>query len=159
MIPSGMSGNLTGGTLDESATKSFEADTANLLAPGATSGMLMLLGLGLVGLGMWGRKRKKACQGTPVDGRYLALAGGKVNFRGTSLFSVREERRKKMKRVMIVLTVLFGLSISAFAQMGTGQGGRMMGGGWGWGMNPGWFLPVIIAILLVIGIVYMMKRK
>ncbi len=43
-----------------------------------------------------------------------------------------------MKRLMIVLTVLFVFSISAFAQMSTGQGGGMMGGGWGWGMNSGW---------------------
>jgi len=63
-----------------------------------------------------------------------------------------------MKRITIVLTVLFVLSVSAFAQMSTGQGGGMMGGGWGWGMNSGWFLIIIIAIL-IIGIVYMMKRK
>ncbi len=48
-------------------------------------------------------------------------------------------RRKKMQRLMIVLTVLFVFSISAFAQMSTGQGGGMMGSGWGWGMY-GWFL-------------------
>ena len=33
-----------------------------------------------------------------------------------------------MKRLMIALTVLFVFCISAFAQMGTGQGGGMMGG-------------------------------
>ena len=38
-----------------------------------------------------------------------------------------------MKRVMIVLAVLFVFTISAFAEMSTGQGGGMMGGGWGWG--------------------------
>jgi len=36
-----------------------------------------------------------------------------------------------MKRLMIVLTVLFVFSISACAQMSTGQGGGMMGSGWG----------------------------
>ena len=42
-----------------------------------------------------------------------------------------------MEKLMIVLTVVFVFSVSAFAQMGTGQGG-MMGGGWGWGMGYGW---------------------
>jgi uncharacterized membrane protein len=64
-----------------------------------------------------------------------------------------------MKRLMIGLTVLFVFSISAFAQMSPGQGGGMMGGGWGWGMNSGWFFMIIIAILVIIGIVFMMKRK
>ena len=58
-----------------------------------------------------------------------------------------------MKRLMIVLTVLFVFSISAFAQMSTGQGGGMMGGGRGWGMNSGWFFMIIIAILVILGIV------
>jgi hypothetical protein len=78
---------------------------------------------------------------------------------------------------MIVLTVLFVFSISAFAETGTGQGGNMMGngnggnmmntgqgggmmgGGWGWGMNPGWVVTIIIAIVVILGIVYMMKRR
>ena len=64
-----------------------------------------------------------------------------------------------MKRLMIVLTVLFVFSISAFAQMGTNHGGGMMGGGWGWGMNSGWFFMIIIVILVIFGIVYMMKRR
>jgi uncharacterized membrane protein len=68
-------------------------------------------------------------------------------------------RRENMKRLMIVLTVLFVSSISAFAQMGTGQGGGMMGGNWGWGMGYGWGFGLIIVILVVVGIVYMMKRK
>ena len=42
-----------------------------------------------------------------------------------------------MKRLMVVLTVLFVFSISALAQMGPGQGGGMMGGNWGWGMGYG----------------------
>jgi hypothetical protein len=57
--------------------------------------MLKLLGLGLVGKGMWGRKT--ICKGTPIDGRYLALGGRDVNFRGTSLFSGQEERKKKIE--------------------------------------------------------------
>ena len=46
-----------------------------------------------------------------------------------------------MKKLVIVLTVLLVFSVSAFAQMGTGQGGGMMGGNWGdgeWAMEGGW---------------------
>jgi len=114
--------------------------------------MLKLLGSGM-------RGRKKIRQGTPIDGRYLALGGREVNFRGTSLFSEQEERRKKMKRVMIVLTVLFVFSISAFAEMSTRQGGGMMNGGWWWGMNSRWVFMVIIAILIVSGIFLIIKRR
>jgi hypothetical protein len=64
-----------------------------------------------------------------------------------------------MKRVMGVLTVLFVFTISAFAEMSPGQGGGMMGSGWGWGMNSGWVFMIIIAILVIFGIAYMMKRK
>jgi hypothetical protein len=73
-----------------------------------------------------------------------------------------------MKRLMIVLTILFVFSISAFAEtgsgqggnmMGNGQGGGMMGGGWGWGMNSGWFFIIIIAILVIFGIAYIIKRR
>ena len=73
-----------------------------------------------------------------------------------------------MKSLMTTLTVLFVFSISAFAEtgsgqggnmMGNGQGGGMMGGGWGWGMNSGWFFMIIIAILVIFGIVYMIKRR
>jgi hypothetical protein len=64
-----------------------------------------------------------------------------------------------MKRLMIVLTSLFVFSSAAFAQMSTGQGGGMMDHGWGWGMNSGWFYTIIIAILVIVGIAYMMKRK
>ena len=64
-----------------------------------------------------------------------------------------------MKRFIIVLTVLSVFSISAFAQMGTGHGGGMMDGGWGWGMNSGWFFMVIIVILAILGVIYMMKRR
>ena len=64
-----------------------------------------------------------------------------------------------MKRSAIVLTVLLVFSVSAFAQMGTGQGGGLMGSGWVWGMNSGWFFMIIIAILVILGVAYMMKRK
>jgi uncharacterized membrane protein len=43
--------------------------------------------------------------------------------------------------------------------MSTGKGGGMMGGGWGWGMNSGWLVVVIIAFIVILGIVYMMKRR
>jgi hypothetical protein len=68
-------------------------------------------------------------------------------------------RRKKMKRLMVVLTALFVFSASAFAQMGAGQGGGMTGHRWGWGMGYGWGSGIIIMLLIVVGIVYMMKRK
>ncbi len=64
-----------------------------------------------------------------------------------------------MKRLMVVLTVLFVFSTAAFAQMGTGQGDGMMGGSWGWGMNSGWVLTIIIAILVIFGVVYMMMKR
>jgi len=64
-----------------------------------------------------------------------------------------------MKKLTIVLAVSFVFAISVFAQMGTGQGDGMMGSGWGWGMNSGWFLTIIIAILVILGIVYMVKRR
>jgi uncharacterized ion transporter superfamily protein YfcC len=83
----------------------------------------------------------------------------RVNFRGTSLFSQQGERRKKMKRLMIVLSVLFVFSISAFAEMSTRQGGGMMRGGWWWGMYSGWFFMIIIAILIIGGIFLIMKRR
>jgi len=60
---------------------------------------------------------------------------------------------------MMVFSALLVFSIPAFAQMSTGQGGRMMGGGWGWGMNSGWLFMIILGIILVIGIAYLMKRK
>jgi hypothetical protein len=66
-----------------------------------------------------------------------------------------------MKISTIVLMIIFAFSISAFAQMNTGQSGGMMGGGWGWGMGFGfgWVFMIIIVILVIFGIVYMMKRK
>lgn len=64
-----------------------------------------------------------------------------------------------MNRLLIVLTVLFVFSISAFAQMSGGQGGGMMGGGWRWGMGYGWGFGIIIVILAVGVVAYMMKRR
>ena len=69
----GLLGILTGGTMFAVATNSFGADAAGALWPGFTTGLLMSLGLGLVGLGLWGRK--KIFQGTPVDGRTPAPGG------------------------------------------------------------------------------------
>jgi uncharacterized membrane protein len=64
-----------------------------------------------------------------------------------------------MKRLMIVLAVVSFFRSTAFAQMGMDHGNGMMDGGWGWGMNSGWFLVIIIAILAIVGIVYIIKRK
>jgi len=59
-----------------------------------------------------------------------------------------------------LLVSVLGTSQS-FAQMGTSQGGSMMGNGWGWGMGFGfgWVFIIIIVILAILGIVYMMKRR
>jgi uncharacterized protein YjbJ (UPF0337 family) len=86
---------LTGGTMVVWATiLIFKADAAGVLWPGFTPGMLMLLGFVMVGLGVWGRQR--SCQGTSIDGRYLALGVREVNYRGTSLFFEQDERRAGM---------------------------------------------------------------
>jgi len=62
-----------------------------------------------------------------------------------------------------ILIAVFALSVGfAFGQAGGGMGGAgggMMGGGWGLGMNYGWFFIIIIAILVILGIAYMMKRR
>lgn len=105
---------------------------------------------------MW--DRKKVSQGTPIDGRYLALAGRRVNLRGTSLVSDEEDKRKKMKRAMIVLTVLSVFAVSAFTGMSARQGGGMMSGGWWWGMNSVWLFMAVSVILVVYGVFSIMKR-
>jgi hypothetical protein len=64
-----------------------------------------------------------------------------------------------MKKLMIVLTVLFVFSSSAFAQMSTDQGGGMRNHGWGWGMGYGWGFGTISVILVVVAVVYMMRKK
>lgn len=64
-----------------------------------------------------------------------------------------------MKIVMAVSAVLSFLEVSVFAQTGAGQGGGMMEGGRGWGMNFGGFYMIIITILLVLGVAFMMNRK
>ena len=97
MIVNGLLGILTGGAIVALATSSFGADTVGVMGPGSTAGMLMLLGFGLVGLGM--RGRRKSFQGAPIDGNYLALGMREVNLRGPSLFQrtrgkeVHDERR------------------------------------------------------------------
>ena len=65
----------------------------------------------------------------------------------------------KMKKLLLIVLILGLFTSYGCAQMSTGQGGGMMGGGWGWGMNSGWFFMIIIAILVILGIVYMMKRR
>ena len=84
MIVNGLLVILTGSTMFALATNLFGADAAGVMGPGSTAGMFMLLGLGLVGLGI--RGRKMIFQGTPIDGRYLALGMREVNLRGASLF-------------------------------------------------------------------------
>ena len=76
------------------ASESFGANAAGVLWPGFTPGMLISLGLGLAGLGMWGREKIR--QGTITDGRYLALGMREVNLRGASLFH-RTNKRKEGK--------------------------------------------------------------
>ena len=75
---------MTGGAMVALATNSFQADAAGVMGPGSTAGILILLGLGLAGLGI--RGRRKIFQGTPIVGRYLALGMREVNLRGASLF-------------------------------------------------------------------------
>ena len=84
MMGKGLFVILTGSTTFVLATNLFGADADGIMGPGSTAGVLMLLGLGLVGLGIWGRK--KIFQGIPIDGRYLALGMREVNLRGASLF-------------------------------------------------------------------------
>ena len=84
IIVMGLLGILTGGTMVALATNLFGTDAPGVLGTGSTAGLLILLGLGLVGLGI--RGRRKIFQGTPIDGRYLALGMREVNLRGESLF-------------------------------------------------------------------------
>ena len=64
-----------------------------------------------------------------------------------------------MKRLLTVLMIAFCSRMTACTQMGTDHGGGMMGGNWGWGMGYGGGFGIIIAILVILGIVYLMKRK
>jgi hypothetical protein len=78
--------------------------------------------------------------------------------------AAKSMRRFKMNKLLVCLHLLLVSALSgsqSFAQMGSGQGGGMMGNGWGWGMGYGFRWPsiVIIAILVILGIGYMMKRK
>jgi len=91
MIVNGLLGFLTGGAMVALATNSFKADAAGVLGPGSTAGILILLGSGLVGLGI--RGRKKIFQGTPIDGRYLALGMREVNLRGAGILVSADKRK------------------------------------------------------------------
>ena len=68
---------------------------------------------------------------------------------------------KKLLGCLYLLLVLALGGSQSFAQMGTSQGGGMMGNGWGWGMGfgSGWVFMIIVAILVILGIVYLMKRR
>jgi len=103
------------------------------------------------------RYRRLACRNTVLE--TVERMHLRSRCRRRPWVRLHREGRPKVRRVFIVLTVFFVLSFSAFADMSTGQGGGMMGGGWGWGMNSGWVFMIIIAILVIFGIAYMMKRK
>jgi hypothetical protein len=69
-----------------------------------------------------------------------------------------------MKKSLVCLHVLLVSALGgsqSFAQMGASHGGGMMGNGWGWGMGfgSGWVFMIVIAILVVLGIVYFMRRR
>ena len=69
-----------------------------------------------------------------------------------------------MKKLLVCLHLLLVSALGgsqSFAQMGTSQGGGMMGNGWGSGMGFGfgWVFLIIIATLVILGVVYMTKRK
>jgi hypothetical protein len=66
MILKGLLGILTVGATVAMATNTFEAAAAGVQGTDSTTGRLMLLGLGLVGLGMWGRE--KIYRGKPKEG-------------------------------------------------------------------------------------------
>lgn len=65
MIAEWLSGILAGSPVAAWATNLLGADAAGVLALGAKP-ILVLLGLGLTGLGIWGRK--KVSRGTQTDG-------------------------------------------------------------------------------------------
>jgi len=93
MFVNGLLEFLTVGAIVVLATNSFQADAAGDMGPGSTTGILILLGLGLVGMGI--RGRKKIFQRTPIAGRYLALGMMEVNLRGASLFQRTREKEGK----------------------------------------------------------------
>ena len=84
MFVNGLLGILIVGAMVALATNLFQADAAGVMGPGSTHGILILLGLGLIGLGI--RGRKKIFPGSPIDGRYLALGMKELNFREAPLF-------------------------------------------------------------------------
>jgi len=98
MIGNGLLGILTGSTMFALGTNFFGADAAGVMGPGSTAGMLILLGLGMVELGI--RGRKKIFQETPIDGRYLALGMREVNLRGASLFQRTRGKEGEQERDM-----------------------------------------------------------
>jgi hypothetical protein len=64
-----------------------------------------------------------------------------------------------MKQTLLAGFIIILLTSFSYAQMSTGHGGGMMGDGWGWGINTGWFIVIIIAFLAILAVVYMMKQK
>jgi len=66
-----------------------------------------------------------------------------------------------MKKIILTVLISVSFTSSIYAQMSTGQGGGMMGDGWGWGMGFGfgWIFMIVIAVFVLLGVIYMMKRK
>ena len=65
-----------------------------------------------------------------------------------------------MNKVLLTTTTAMLLTeATVFAQMGSGQDGHMTGTERGWGMGYGWGFGIILLIIVVLGAVYLMKRK
>ena len=61
------------------------------------------------------------------------------------------------KVLLTTTTAILLTAATAFAQMGSGQDGQMMRTERGWGM--GWGYGIILLIIVVLGAVYLMKKK
>jgi len=70
-----------------------------------------------------------------------------------------------MAKLILIVLILASFTSPIYAQMSTGQGGSMMGGGWwdrmgyGSGFGIGWIFIIVIAVLVIVGFAYMMKRR
>jgi len=63
-----------------------------------------------------------------------------------------------MNGFMFCLSDLLVPAVSAFAELGSRQGGMMVGGWW-WGMNSQWFLAILSSSLIIGGIFLIMERR
>ncbi|MDZ4259860.1 MAG: hypothetical protein U0974_10925 [Gemmatimonadales bacterium] len=65
-----------------------------------------------------------------------------------------------MKKTTFMTTAaLIFPAATALAQMGNGQEGHMTGNQHGWGMGYGWAWGPILLIVVVLGAVYLLKKK